>query len=47
MQKKKLFGDAIVTGYGKINGRQVFVFAYDFTVLGGTLSQWEQKKLLN
>ena len=27
MQKKKFFGDAIVTGYGKISGRQVFVFA--------------------
>jgi acetyl-CoA/propionyl-CoA carboxylase len=45
MQKKKLFGDAIVTGYGKINGRQVFVFAYDFTVLGGTLSQMGAKKI--
>ena len=45
MQKKKFFGDAIVTGYGKINGRQVFVFAYDFTVLGGTLSQMGAKKI--
>ena len=45
MQKKKFFGDAIITGYGKINGRQVFVFAYDFTVLGGTLSQMGAKKI--
>src|SRR3970040_472915 len=45
MQKKKFFGDAIITGYGKINGRQVFVFAYDFTVLGGTLSQMGENKI--
>ncbi len=45
MQKKKFFGDAIITGYGKINGKQVFVFAYDFTVLGGTLSQMGAKKI--
>ncbi|MGQ0792048.1 MAG: acyl-CoA carboxylase subunit beta, partial [Nitrosopumilaceae archaeon] len=45
MQKKKFFGDAIITGYGKINGRRVFVFAYDFTVLGGTLSQMGAKKI--
>ena len=45
MQKKKFFGDGIITGYGKINGKQVFVFAYDFTVLGGTLSQMGAKKI--
>lgn len=45
MQKKKFFTDGVVTGYGTINGRQVFVFAYDFTVLGGTLSQMGAKKI--
>lgn len=45
MQKKKFFGDGVVGGYGTINGRQVFVFAYDFTVLGGTLSQMGAKKI--
>ena len=45
MQKKKFYGDGVVGGYGNINGRQVFVFAYDFTVLGGTLSQMGAKKI--
>lgn len=45
MQKKKFFTDGVVGGYGTINGRQVFVFAYDFTVLGGTLSQMGAKKI--
>ncbi len=37
MQKQKYPGDGVVTGYGKVNGRQVFVYAQDFTVLGGSL----------
>lgn len=45
MQKKKFFNDGVVGGYGTINGRQVYVFAYDFTVLGGTLSQMGSKKI--
>ncbi len=45
MQKKKFFGDGVVGGYGRINGRQAFVFAYDFTVLGGTLSQMGARKI--
>ncbi|MGH7890036.1 MAG: carboxyl transferase domain-containing protein, partial [Thermodesulfobacteriota bacterium] len=35
MDQKKYLGDGVVTGYGKIEGRQVFVFAQDFTVFGG------------
>jgi propionyl-CoA carboxylase beta chain len=38
MEKKKHLGDGVITGYGKIAGRQAFVFAQDFTVLGGSLS---------
>jgi len=45
MQKKKYFTDGVVGGYGNINGKKVFVFAYDFTVLGGTLSQMGAKKI--
>ncbi|TLY08749.1 MAG: acyl-CoA carboxylase subunit beta [Thaumarchaeota archaeon] len=45
MQSKKFFGDAVITGYGTINGRQIFLFAYDFTVLGGTLSEMGAKKI--
>ena len=38
MEKKKIPGDGVVTGYGTIGGRPVFVFSQDFTVLGGSLS---------
>jgi acetyl-CoA carboxylase carboxyltransferase component len=38
MDKKRILGDGVVTGYGKINGRPVFVFSQDFTVFGGSLS---------
>ena len=45
MQKKKFFTDGVIGGYGNVSGRQIFVFAYDFTVLGGTLSQMGAKKI--
>lgn len=38
MEEKKIPGDGVVTGYGRIEGRKVFVFAQDFTVFGGSLS---------
>jgi propionyl-CoA carboxylase beta chain len=38
MQDQKILGDGVVTGYGRIDGRKVFVFAQDFTVFGGSLS---------
>ncbi len=38
MQEQKVLGDGVITGYGKIAGRQVFCFAQDFTVFGGSLS---------
>ena len=38
MEKKKIPGDGVVTGYGAINGRKVFIFSQDFTVFGGSLS---------
>lgn len=38
MEKQKIPGDGVVTGYGLVNGRQVFVFAQDFTSFGGSLS---------
>lgn len=39
MQDNLIPGDGVVTGYGKIDGRLVYVFAQDFTVFGGTLSR--------
>lgn len=45
MDKNKIPGDGIVSGYGKVDGRQVFVYAYDFTVYGGSLSASNAKRL--
>ncbi|MDY6775561.1 MAG: acyl-CoA carboxylase subunit beta [Halobacteria archaeon] len=39
MEDKKFPGDAVVVGYGEVDGRKVFVFAHDFTVLGGSVSK--------
>ena len=38
MDKQKFFGDAVVTGYGAVDGRLVYVYSQDFTVFGGSLS---------
>ncbi len=46
MQNNKVAGDGMVTGYGKIDGRMVFVFAQDFTVFGGTMSRANADKVL-
>src|ERR1700745_888622 len=39
LSERKYYGDGFITGYGRIEGRLVFVFAQDFTVFGGTLSE--------
>lgn len=46
IDKQKIPGDGVVSGYGKINGRLVYVFAQDFTVFGGTLSRTNADKIL-
>src|SRR3954466_9922845 len=38
MDKNKVLGDGVVTGWGLVDGRKTFVFAQDFTVIGGSLS---------
>ncbi len=45
MQEQKIPGDGVVTGYGMINGRLVFVFSQDFTVFGGALSEAHAEKI--
>jgi propionyl-CoA carboxylase beta chain len=45
MDKQKIAGDSVVTGVGKINGRNVYVFSQDFTVFGGSLSQAHADKI--
>lgn len=45
MEKTKFLGDGVVTGYGTIEGRLVYVFAQDFTVFGGSLSEMMAQKI--
>src|SRR6201991_2268280 len=45
MQKKRPWGDAVVTGHGTIDGRTVFVFSQDFTVFGGSLGEVMAEKM--
>jgi propionyl-CoA carboxylase beta subunit len=45
MEKSKIPGDGVVTGWGTVNGRTIFVFAKDFTVFGGSLSEAHAQKI--
>lgn len=45
MEKMKILGDGVVTGYGTIHGRLVYVFSQDFTVFGGSLSETHAEKI--
>jgi len=45
MDKQSIPGDGVVTGYGMVNGRVVFVFSQDFTVFGGSLSEAHAEKI--
>jgi propionyl-CoA carboxylase beta chain len=46
MAEQKIYGDGFVTGYGRIEGRLVYVFAQDFTVFGGSLSEANAGKIV-
>jgi len=46
MENQKIVGDGMVTGYGKVDGRLVYVYAYDFTVFGGSLSRSNADKII-
>ena len=46
MEKEIYYGDGVVTGYGTVNGRLVYVFAQDFTVFGGSLSETHAEKIV-
>ncbi|MCZ2121187.1 MAG: acyl-CoA carboxylase subunit beta [Anaerolineales bacterium] len=43
--KEKFYGDGVVTGYGQINGRTVYLYSQDFTIYGGTLSEMQAHKI--
>jgi propionyl-CoA carboxylase beta chain len=45
MENEKYLGDGVVTGYGTVNGRLVYVFSQDFTVFGGSLSETHAEKI--
>ncbi|MEX0970172.1 MAG: acyl-CoA carboxylase subunit beta [Paracoccaceae bacterium] len=45
MEKNRIPGDGVITGWGTVNGRQVYVFSQDFTVLGGSLSETHAQKI--
>ncbi|WP_452221295.1 acyl-CoA carboxylase subunit beta [Lacinutrix salivirga] len=45
MEKQVYYGDGVVTGYGTVNGKLVYVFAQDFTVFGGSLSETHAEKI--
>lgn len=45
-KEKKFPGDAVITGFGKINGRLVYVFSQDFSKIGGTLGEMHGKKIV-
>jgi propionyl-CoA carboxylase beta chain len=46
MEKTKVPGDGVVTGWGTVNGRTVFVYSKDFTVFGGSLSETHAQKIM-
>jgi propionyl-CoA carboxylase beta chain len=45
MENQKFYGDGVVTGYGTVDGRLIYVFAQDFTVFGGSLSETHAEKI--
>ncbi len=45
LEHEKYYGDGVVTGYGRIDGRLVYVFSQDFTVFGGSLSESYAEKI--
>ena len=47
LDKKRVPGDGVVTGYGKINGRTVFASSEDFTVIGGSLGEYHSRKIVH
>ena len=47
LDKKKFLGDGVITGFGKVNDRVVYVYSQDFTVLGGSLGEMHAKKIVN
>ena len=47
LEAKKRAGDGVITGYGTINKRQVYVYAQDFSFMGGSMGEVHNKKIVN
>ena len=47
LERQQFLGDGVITGFGKVNGRLVYLYAQDFTVLGGSLGEMHAKKIVN
>ncbi|MGE5341748.1 MAG: acyl-CoA carboxylase subunit beta [Candidatus Omnitrophota bacterium] len=47
LDKKKFYGDGVITGFGKVHDRTVYIFSQDFTVLGGSLGEMHAQKIVN
>ena len=45
MENQQFYGDGVVTGYGTVNGRLIYIFAQDFTIFGGSLSETHAEKI--
>jgi propionyl-CoA carboxylase beta subunit len=45
LEKQQFLGDGVITGYGKVHGRPIYVFSQDFTVFGGSLAEVHAKKI--
>src|SRR6185503_5828490 len=45
LDEQKVLGDGVVTGYGRVDGRTVYVFSQDFTVFGGSLAEAHAEKI--
>lgn len=46
LDKQQFLGDGVITGYGTVNGRPIYVFSQDFTVFGGSLAEIHAKKIV-
>ena len=47
LERKKFLGDGVITGFGKVHDRLIYVFSQDFTILGGSLGEMHAKKIAN
>ncbi|MCP4150983.1 MAG: acyl-CoA carboxylase subunit beta [bacterium] len=47
LDKKQFYGDGVITGFGKVHDKTVYIYSQDFTILGGSLGEMHAKKIVN